>query len=71
MAEFTPAGLTIQLDFSDPLLVSQGDEPDQVNIRLLKSFFTETENGRRRLQTSDVESLYHEFTYDVPKQVKS
>ena len=40
MAEFTPEGISIQLDFSDPLLVSQGDEPDQVNIRLKKSFFT-------------------------------
>ena len=51
-------------------MVSQGEEPDLVKIKLLKSFFTQTDS-RRRLQTDSEESLYHEFTYEVPKQVKS
>ena len=40
-----------------------------MKVRLLKSFFTQTD-GRRRLQSSE-ESPYHEFHFDVPKQVKS
>ena len=70
ITEFTSAGLSVQLDFSDPLLVSHGDSPDEVTVKILKSFFTETSDFRRRLQDDD-ESQYHEFYYDVPKQVKS
>ena len=28
IVQFTPSGITVQMDFSDPLLISQGDEPD-------------------------------------------
>lgn len=72
VVEFKSSGLDIQLDFSDPLLISQGEVPDQVIIKLLKSFFTQVDGAsqRRRLQSDD-ESPYHEFIYDVPKQVKS
>ena len=41
LLEFTPAGIKIQISFGDPLLVSQGEEPDRVRVRLLKSFFTQ------------------------------
>ena len=79
VVEFKSSGLDIQLDFSDPLLISQGEVPDQVIIKLLKSFFTQVDGGApldlRRLQKKsagdDNESPYHEFVYDVPKQVKS
>ena len=33
----------VNLNFSDPLLVSQGEVPDKVSVRLLKSFFTEVD----------------------------
>ena len=52
VVEFKSSGLDIQLDFSDPLLISQGEVPDQVKIKLLKSFFTQVDGAsqRRRLQ---------------------
>jgi len=37
--------MTVNLDFSDPLLISQGEVPDQVTVRLLKSFFTEVDES--------------------------
>ncbi len=39
LTTFTPEGLNIQLNFSDPLLVSQGEYADFIKIKLLKSFF--------------------------------
>jgi hypothetical protein len=30
VASFSSSGLKVNLDFSDPLLVSQGDVPDQI-----------------------------------------
>ena len=39
LTDFTPEGIKIKLNFSDPLLVSQGKDADQVRIKLLKSFF--------------------------------
>ena len=39
LLEFTQAGIKIKIWFSDPLLVSQGEEPDRVRVRLRKSFF--------------------------------
>ena len=39
LTDFTPEGIKIKLNFSDPLLVSQGQDADQVRIKLLKSFF--------------------------------
>lgn len=40
LLEFTPAGIKIKIGFGDPLLVSQGEEPDKIKVRLLKQFFT-------------------------------
>ena len=39
LTSFTESGLVIKMHFSHPLLVSMGDDPDRVNVRLLKSFF--------------------------------
>ena len=55
VVEFKSSGLDIQLDFSDPLLISQGEIPDRVAIKLLKSFFTQVDGApldlrMRRLQ---------------------
>ena len=79
--EFTPAGIKIRIAFGDPLLVSQGEEPDQIKIRLLKTFFTQNDNGsktsQRRILLSDeslddsLESLYyHIHLFDAPRQVR-
>lgn len=39
LTEFTSGGLTINLNFSDPLFISQGEMFDFVKIKLLKSYF--------------------------------
>ena len=39
LTSFREDRLTIKLDFSDPILVSQGLQADQVSIRLLRSYF--------------------------------
>lgn len=39
LTTFTPEGLMIKLNFSDPLLVSQGEYADSIKIKLLKSYF--------------------------------
>ena len=39
LVELDPYGIHIQLNFSDPLFVSQGRTADKVKIRLLKSYF--------------------------------
>ena len=41
LTDFTESGLEIKLNFSDPLLVSQGEVADQVNIYLKKDYFFE------------------------------
>ena len=46
LTDFSPAGVTIKLNFSDPLLVSQGYDNDLVKIRLLKSYFMEPDYGQ-------------------------
>lgn len=74
IAGFTSAGISVNLNFSDPLLISQGEVPDSVEIRLLKSFFTQVDEnaaGGKLRRLEDEENPYHVFTYEVPKQVKS
>lgn len=39
LTQFKPEGIKINLNFSDPLFVSQGGISDHVKIKLLKSFF--------------------------------
>jgi len=45
LLEFTSAGIKIQISFGDPLLVSQGETPDRIKVRLLKSFFTRSQES--------------------------
>lgn len=42
LIEFTSSEVQIRLNFSDPLLVSQGSQSDQVKVRLKKSYFLQT-----------------------------
>ena len=39
MVNFDSRGVQINLNFSDPLLISQGQEADTLVIKLLKSYF--------------------------------
>ena len=48
LTSFTNEGMKLKLDFSDPILVSQG-EADAVIIRLLKSYFLQIDKTARRL----------------------
>ena len=50
LTSFTNEGMKLKLDFSDPILVSQG-EADAVIIRLLKSYFLQIDETARRLWT--------------------
>ena len=70
------------MNFSDPILVSQGDEFDQVRIKLLKSYFmtpssylsSQLKVGQRRdLETTEEDRVdqYLTITLDVPKQLMS
>jgi hypothetical protein len=51
---FTSAGLQIQLNFSEPLLVSQGEIADRVIVKLNKAFFLNRESFdlNRRLNSN-------------------
>ena len=39
LTTFKAGGISINLNFSDPLLVSQGESADLIKINLLKSYF--------------------------------
>lgn len=39
LVNFDSGGIQINLNFSDPILISQGSEADTVVIKLLKSYF--------------------------------
>ena len=39
LTDFTSSGLEITLSFREPLLVSVGSSPDQVEVRLSKKYF--------------------------------
>ena len=39
LAEFKAGGIQINMNFSDPLLVSAGEESDMIRVKLLKSYF--------------------------------
>ena len=41
MIDYTESGIMIRLNFSNPILVSQGDQADLIRITLLNSFFLE------------------------------
>ena len=44
MIDYTESGIMIRLNFSNPILVSQGDQADLIRITLLNSFFLEPKN---------------------------
>ena len=66
LTEWTSAGVTIQLNFSDPLLVSQGMFKDQIKVKLHKHYFLNPKPDewvdRRQLQIYKEEAEYITFT---------
>lgn len=78
LTDFTPNGINIQLNFSDPLLISQGDEADSLRIKMLKSFFLIPDQLNGNIRSLQVESAvltenqeYLMITANIPKQVPS
>lgn len=76
MVRFESNGIQINLNFSDPLLISQGQKADQVVIRLLKSYFLRSdpvlvELNNRKLATLEEDEEYLVIRADVPRQMMS
>lgn len=76
LVNFEPSGIKIALNFSDPLLVSQGQEADKIKIRLLKSYFMNPDPVRaslaaRKLSTLEDDGEYITIIEDMPLQLSS
>ena len=77
LVEFTERGLHINLNFSDPLLVSQGEFADRVKIKLLRSYFLVVspvkagllDSDRRNLAELVLDEEYVTFSKEIPKQL--
>ena len=63
--------MTINLNFSDPILVSQGEIPDSVEIKLLKKYFLrpqyEKPDDYRNLASFDEDGEFFTVREDFPK----
>lgn len=81
MTEFKAGGIQINLNFSDPLLVSAGEEADRIRVKLLKSFFLVPDYGlalgySRSLAQLQQQSFIEDDEYiiiehDLPTMMKS
>ena len=76
LISFTNEGLQIKLNFSDPLLISEGEEPDKVHIHLAKDLFlsrniyddVDDQNAPPSRLLSTIETRDELiFTVDLPK----
>ena len=74
---FKEWGLVLNLNFSDPLLISQGEVADKVKIKLLRSYFltpsavhAKLQNGRQLAQIIDDEE-YVTVIENLPKMLES
>ena len=80
LTSFTSWGIDINLNFSDPILVSQGENADKIRIKLLKSYFLVPDpllsmGYTRSLATSSPYRLieddeYVVFEHEIPRQLK-
>ena len=63
------------MNFSDPLLVSAGQDADQVRIKLSKNFFltpqTSAEPPERKLASIEVGDEYIVIEEEIPRQFRS
>ena len=60
LTDFTASGLEIKLNFSDPLLVSQGEQNDQVRIKILKNYFMEPKTDADSTSRRRAQAIYDE-----------
>ena len=70
LTSFSESGISINLNFSDPILISQGEVSDKVFIKLLKSYFMQPQFGRRLATVIEDES-YLIIEEDIPRQLKA
>lgn len=81
LTTFTNDGISINLNFSDPILVSQGETADKVQINLLKAYFLVPEpnlaSGRARsLDATAAPTIIENDEYiiiehEIPRQIRS
>ena len=71
LTSFSQTGVTINMNFSDPLLISAGEYADQVRIKMLKSYFFQPKEGpyRRALAKNEIDEEYFTFDVDIPRQM--
>ena len=80
LTTFTNRGIDIHLNFSDPILVSQGENADKLRIKLLKSYFLVADpllstGYTRSLTTASPYRLieddeYIVFEHEIPRQLR-
>lgn len=78
LTTFTNDGININLNFSDPILVSQGKTADKIKINLLKSYFLVPDAGLvsgmpRSLAASNLseDEQYIIIEHEIPRQLRS
>ena len=84
LTTFTSDGISIHLNFSDPILISQGFDADKVRIKLLKSYFLVVDpilslGFTRSLASTNTTSTsrmveddeYIVIEHDIPRQLRS
>ena len=76
MVNFDSRGVQINLNFSDPLLISQGQEADTLVIKLLKSYFLRIDPVLAMMQGRSLATIQEDEEYliikaDLPRQFKS
>lgn len=76
LTSFEPDGIRINLNFSDPLLVSQGEDADVIVIKLRKSYFLNPnpsllkfKQNRGLAASLDEDEDYFIVREDIPRQL--
>ncbi len=69
---FDDSTLRVDLDFSDPIFVSQGDNPDLLKARIFKPFFlTDSVSFKASYvvleEFENTEGFYDEIVLKIPK----
>ena len=72
LTSFEPEGIRISLNFSDPILVSQGANADKIKIKLLKSYFMTPRlafqgPANRQLAEFEEDEEYLIIVEDIPR----
>ena len=72
LTRFEPDGISVNLNFSDPILISQGAKADKIRIKLLKSYFMMPRYGNqiqygRSLTEFEEDEEYLTIIEDIPR----